>query len=48
MQTMCAQLGGRVTLSEHQEFGRAFIDILGECRAVRRAVAARRAASRCG
>jgi GMP synthase (glutamine-hydrolysing) len=31
MQTMCAQLGGRVTLSEHQEFGRAFIDILGEC-----------------
>ena len=32
MQTMCAQLGGQVTLSEHQEFGRAFIDILGECR----------------
>ena len=32
MQTMCAQLGGRVTLSEHQEFGRAFIDIIGECR----------------
>jgi GMP synthase (glutamine-hydrolysing) len=32
MQTMCAQLGGRVTLSEHQEFGRAFIDVLGECR----------------
>src|SRR5690349_2111527 len=32
MQTMCAQLGGRVTLSDHQEFGRAFIDILGECR----------------
>src|SRR6516164_5766489 len=31
MQTMCAQLGGRVTLSEHQEFGRAFIDVLGEC-----------------
>ncbi len=31
MQTMCAQLGGRVTLSEHQEFGRAFIDILDEC-----------------
>ena len=26
MQTMCAQLGGRVTLSDHQEFGRAFID----------------------
>src|SRR5258706_8397206 len=32
MQTMCAQLGGRVSLSEHQEFGRAFIDILDECR----------------
>jgi GMP synthase (glutamine-hydrolysing) len=32
MQTMCSQLGGRVTLSDHQEFGRAFIDILDECR----------------
>jgi GMP synthase (glutamine-hydrolysing) len=32
MQTMCAQLGGRVTLSDHQEFGRAFIDVIGECR----------------
>src|ERR1043166_6774262 len=32
MQTMCAQLGGRVTLSDHQEFGRAFIDVLGEFR----------------
>src|SRR3954471_15110590 len=32
MQTLCAQLGGRVTLSEHQEFGRAFIDVLDECR----------------
>jgi len=32
MQTMCAQLGGRVTLSDHQEFGRAFIDIIGDCR----------------
>jgi GMP synthase (glutamine-hydrolysing) len=32
MQTMCAQLGGRVTLSDHQEFGRAFIEITGECR----------------
>ena len=31
-QTMCAQLGGRVELSDHQEFGRAFIDIAGECR----------------
>ena len=32
MQTMCAQLGGRITRSEHQEFGRAFIDVVGECR----------------
>src|SRR3954468_10652678 len=32
MQTMCAQLGGRVTLSDHQEFGRAFIDVRDECR----------------
>jgi GMP synthase (glutamine-hydrolysing) len=32
MQTMCAQLGGRVRLSEHQEFGRAFLDIADECR----------------
>src|SRR5260370_31639341 len=32
MQTMCAQLGGRVTLSDHQEFGRGFIDVLGEGR----------------
>jgi GMP synthase (glutamine-hydrolysing) len=32
MQTMCDQLGGRVTLSDHQEFGRAFIEIIGACR----------------
>src|SRR5258708_27231765 len=32
MQTMCAQLGGRVTLSDRQEFGRAFIDVLADCR----------------
>jgi GMP synthase (glutamine-hydrolysing) len=32
MQTMCAQLGGRVTLSDRQEFGRAFIDVTDECR----------------
>src|SRR5581483_6272033 len=32
MQTMCAQLGGRVTLSDRQEFGRAFIDIIRACR----------------
>ncbi|MBV9859835.1 MAG: glutamine-hydrolyzing GMP synthase [Alphaproteobacteria bacterium] len=31
-QTMSAQLGGQVTLSEHQEFGRAFVDVVGECR----------------
>jgi len=32
MQTMCTQLGGRVTLSDHQEFGRAFIDVTGQSR----------------
>jgi GMP synthase (glutamine-hydrolysing) len=32
MQTLCAQLGGRVTLSDHQEFGRAFIEIIDGCR----------------
>jgi GMP synthase (glutamine-hydrolysing) len=32
MQAMCAQLGGRVTLSDRQEFGRAFIEVIGECR----------------
>ncbi len=31
MQTMCAQLGGRVTLSDRQEFGRAFIGVTGDC-----------------
>src|SRR5580658_5141307 len=30
MQTMCAQLGGRVTISDNQEFGRAFIDIVDD------------------
>src|SRR5579862_3506049 len=30
MQTMCAQLGGRVTLSDHHEFGRAVIDIVDD------------------
>src|SRR5215469_8002411 len=30
MQTMCAQLGGRVTLSDNQEFGRADIDIIDD------------------
>src|SRR5271155_1767043 len=30
MQTMCAQLGGRVTISDSQEFGRAMIDIVDD------------------
>ncbi len=30
MQTMCAQLGGRVTLCDSQEFGRAVIDIVDD------------------
>jgi GMP synthase (glutamine-hydrolysing) len=30
MQTMCAQLGGRVTLSDNHEFGRAMIDIVDD------------------
>src|SRR5580658_5747464 len=30
MQTMCAQLGGRVTISDHQEFGRAMIDLVDD------------------
>jgi GMP synthase (glutamine-hydrolysing) len=30
-QAMCAQLGGKVAPSDHREFGRAFIDITGEC-----------------
>ena len=29
-QAMCAQLGGRVTPSDHREFGRAFIEVTGE------------------
>lgn len=31
-QTICAQLGGSVTPSDHREFGRAFIEISDECR----------------
>ncbi|MDH3230422.1 MAG: glutamine-hydrolyzing GMP synthase [Alphaproteobacteria bacterium] len=31
-QTMCAELGGAVVNSDHQEFGRAFIDVTDECR----------------
>ncbi len=30
-QTMCAQLGGKVEPSDHREFGRAFIEVVGEC-----------------
>lgn len=30
-QTMVAQMGGSVTSSDHQEFGRAFIDVQEEC-----------------
>ncbi len=30
-QTMCAELGGEVAGGEHREFGRAFIDITGDC-----------------
>ncbi|MDH3595680.1 MAG: glutamine-hydrolyzing GMP synthase [Rhodospirillales bacterium] len=29
-QTLCAQLGGEVEGSEHQEFGRAFLEVTGE------------------
>ena len=29
--TMAAQLGGRVETSDHREFGRAFIEVTGEC-----------------
>ena len=31
MQTMCDQLGGEVSRSDHQEFGRAFVDLVGDC-----------------
>ncbi|MBV8574313.1 MAG: glutamine-hydrolyzing GMP synthase, partial [Acetobacteraceae bacterium] len=30
-QVMCAQLGGEVQLSDHREFGRAFVDVVGDC-----------------
>ncbi|MEX2009543.1 MAG: glutamine-hydrolyzing GMP synthase, partial [Dongiaceae bacterium] len=30
-QTLCAQLGGAVEPSEHQEFGRAFLEVAGDC-----------------
>jgi len=31
-QTMCAQLGGRVSPSDHREFGRAFLDVTADCK----------------
>ena len=31
MQTLCAQLGGRVAGSDHREFGRAFIEVIDDC-----------------
>ena len=31
-QTMCEELGGKVVNSDHQEFGRAFIDVVDDCR----------------
>jgi len=30
-QTMCAQLGGSVEEGHHREFGRAFVDVVGDC-----------------
>jgi GMP synthase (glutamine-hydrolysing) len=30
-QTMCAQLGGEVQGSDHREFGRAFLEVTGNC-----------------
>jgi GMP synthase (glutamine-hydrolysing) len=31
-QTMCAQLGGRVSPSDHREFGRAFLEVTDDCK----------------
>lgn len=30
-QTMCEQMGGRVILSDHREFGRAFVKVVDDC-----------------
>jgi GMP synthase (glutamine-hydrolysing) len=30
-QTLCAQLGGKVENSDHREFGRAFVEVTGDC-----------------
>jgi GMP synthase (glutamine-hydrolysing) len=32
MQAMCAQLGGRVETAEHREFGRAYLEVVDDCR----------------
>ncbi len=32
MQAMCAQLGGRVEAAQQREFGRATLDVVGDCR----------------
>ena len=34
-QTMCEQLGGKVDISDHREFGRAFVDVVEPCRLFR-------------
>ena len=31
-QTMCALLGGEVEAADHREFGRAFVEVVDECR----------------
>ncbi len=30
-QTLCAQLGGEISTSEHQEFGRAYVELTDDC-----------------
>ena len=45
--TMAAQLGGKVEAATHREFGRAFLEVTGEC-ALFRGLGARARASRCG
>ncbi|HEX6144301.1 MAG TPA: glutamine-hydrolyzing GMP synthase [Geminicoccaceae bacterium] len=30
-QTICAQLGGRIEIGDHREFGRAFVDVIDDC-----------------
>ncbi len=47
-QTMAAQLGGVVEGSDHREFGRAFVDVTGDCADHAGRLGARARASRCG